>query len=156
MRSGQSPFKALLSLATHTACQADFQGLQIFNFGAPVWVVFCREASVGGPKTGLKCPASARAVWDRLLVRPLSLRPKPETPKSGSLPIWLAGCVSQVTFTTPVPQDFPRAVTRLVNLPTETSVTSVFRMQRKARGDGHTNWYLGIVSVESGVQEATN
>jgi len=36
--------------------------------------------------------------------------------------------VRKATFTLPVPQDFPRAVTRLVNLPTETKVTAVFRM----------------------------
>merc|ERR1712151_834288 len=36
--------------------------------------------------------------------------------------------VRKATFTLPVPQDFPRAVTRLVNLPTETKVTAVFRL----------------------------
>jgi len=36
--------------------------------------------------------------------------------------------VRRASFTLPVPQDFPRAVTRLVNLPTETKVTAVFRL----------------------------
>merc|ERR1711948_74310 len=40
--------------------------------------------------------------------------------------------VRKATFTLPVPQDFPRAVTRLVNLPTETKVTAVFRMHPQA------------------------
>uniref|UniRef100_A0A7S3GQX3 Uncharacterized protein n=1 Tax=Spumella elongata TaxID=89044 RepID=A0A7S3GQX3_9STRA len=31
----------------------------------------------------------------------------------------------------PVPQDFPRAVTRLVNLPMETKVSAVFRMHQQ-------------------------
>lgn len=40
--------------------------------------------------------------------------------------------VRKATFTLPVPQDFPRAVTRLVNLPVETKVTAVFRLHPQA------------------------
>jgi len=36
--------------------------------------------------------------------------------------------VRKGTFTVPVPQDFPRAVTRIVNLPLETKCTAVFRL----------------------------
>lgn len=36
--------------------------------------------------------------------------------------------VRKGTFTLPVPQDFPSAVSRLVSLPEETSVTAVFRL----------------------------
>merc|ERR1712039_588249 len=36
--------------------------------------------------------------------------------------------VRKITFTVPVPQDFPRAITRLVQLPTETRVTAIFRL----------------------------
>jgi len=36
--------------------------------------------------------------------------------------------VRKATFTVPVPQDFPRAVTKLVQLPKETRVTAIFRL----------------------------
>jgi len=36
--------------------------------------------------------------------------------------------VRKITFTVPVPQDFPRAITRLVQLPAETRVTAIFRL----------------------------
>mmetsp|Transcript_3705 Transcript_3705/g.13699 ORF Transcript_3705/g.13699 Transcript_3705/m.13699 type:complete len:461 (-) Transcript_3705:483-1865(-) len=40
--------------------------------------------------------------------------------------------VRKATLVLPVPQDFPRAVTRLVNLPMETKVTAVFRLFKEA------------------------
>merc|ERR1712050_711461 len=36
--------------------------------------------------------------------------------------------VRKTTFTLPVPQDFSKAVTRLVNLPSETKVTAIYRL----------------------------
>lgn len=36
--------------------------------------------------------------------------------------------VRKATFTVPVPQDFPRAVTKLIQLPIETKVTAIFRL----------------------------
>merc|ERR1712190_553319 len=42
--------------------------------------------------------------------------------------------VRKTTFTLPVPQDFPKAVTRLVNLPSETKVTAIYRLCQEADG----------------------